>query len=238
MAKSNRSAYAKESDRLRKLIKRFVEKNNLGNDAYSKIKEQFNTDNISDFFEKASAFHSFKDIADVYQQVAEDLGLANKQRQKAKDDSPLDYDYNEDPYQAPVSESQMVIDAWWHNVTESAYSGAWNSLPINVYSNLKSWKDATIQLIGEENFADLIENKMSYSVDAKYGTVDYIEFFSTLYDSETKSPETQAEVASRISFWMQQATNYALEYVSEDEDMGDYDEIVGQIIDALDDLSW
>lgn len=238
MAKKERSKFAKESDRIRKLIKRFVSKNELDRETYTKIKEQFKFSNREQFFEMAEQFHSFKDIQNAFEEIADDLGLGDKIPQPFKEDSPLEYDYNSDPYEAPQTESDMIIDSWWHDVSYNTLSNKWNSLPVSVYDRIAEWKDATIALIGKDNFADLIERKMNFNVDTKFGDVDFTEFFTVLYDTETHSPESTAEVASRISFWLQQATNEALDYLSEDEDMGAYDEIVGQIIDALDDLTW
>lgn len=243
MAKGERSTYAKEADRIRKLIKRFTDKNDFGKEVYDKLKEQIHAGDVADFFEKASQLHSIQDIEDAYKSIAQDLGLVKSDESKKKAfktalaiaDEELDYEYDSGTYHSSNTDAQNRIKAWWDGVVKNFVNPVrhWEKLPDEVFWELKRWKEETIKLIGEENFADLIENKMSYKVEKKYGTVDYIEYFTSLYDDEQHRYETMGEVASRISFWLRLATDRAIEYIPEDGDIGNYGETMGDILNRL-----
>ena len=243
MGKTERSTYAKEADRIRKLIKRFVNKNEYGKDIYDKLKEQIHAGDVTDFFEKASRLHSIQDIEDAYKSLAQDLGLVKSDESKKKAfktavaiaDEELDHEYDSGVYHSPNTDAQNRIASWWNNVVKNFVAPLrhWEKLPDEVFVELKTWKEETIKLIGEENFADLIENQMSYKTEKKYGNVDYVDYFTCLYDDEQHRYETMGEVASRISFWLRIASDKALEYIPEDEDAGDYDEIIGDLLNRL-----
>lgn len=254
MAKTQRSTYAKESDRIRKLIKRFTKKSGFSNDAYEKLRDAIHAGSIEDFYERASKLHSVQDIQSAWAHLAEDLGFvkfeqiqddnfetalaiigATRSAPDTKGEEPLGLPYSEEPYHSPNTDAQNRIASWWSNVVKNFVAPLrhWEKLPDEVFVELKTWKEETIKLIGEENFADLIENQMSYKTEKKYGNVDYVDYFTCLYDDEQHRYETMGEVASRISFWLRIASDKALEYIPEDEDAGDYDEIIGDLLNRL-----
>lgn len=268
MAKGKpRTEYQRESDRVRKILKRFIDKSGLNKEAYNKMRDAIHAGSVEDFFERASKLHSVQDIQSAWAHIAEDLGIVKFDKITDPDKnedafqtalsiigskpSPqsdvagyLGHDFSQEPYHSPKTEAQNIIDSWWNGIIRNqikshTFYSRHNPLPTHVLDSLRQWKDATIALIGEDAFADLIQNEMSYNVDSCYGTVDWVEFFETLYDDETKEYESDEEVASRIRFWLDIATSKALEYLAVDDDMGDYDEVASHILESLDDItSW
>ena len=210
---------------------------------------------IIKYIEGFNSVSAIEDLGEIITQWAIDLGLIADDGDKAKDkakafetakemaeeafegdaDEELDYDYNSEVYHSPNTEAQNEINDWWSKVRENYVSprATWERLPASVYSELKTWKEETIKLIGEENFADLLKNRMSYHAECRHGTVDFVEFFTTLYDEDEKRPETLGETTSRISFWIRLATDEAMYYIPEDQDIGSYDEITADLLNRM-----
>ena len=195
---------------------------------------------FEEFFERADQIHSSD-------QLAEYIEESFKQEEEQNDDAfnfaremaeaGLEDEYNPEPYNAQTSSSMFLVRQWWSRVSTPGYSDITKNLPTSILQQVANWKNATLRLIGPDNFIDLMQNKMGYHVDAIDGDLDWETFFGEVYIESEHRYESDAEAADRISFWMQKATNEAMQYLNEDEDTDDYDEVTQDVIDKLDDIS-
>lgn len=196
------------------------------------------TGNLQDFYETFSPIsEAFEDVANQLLDIKKGLTSA-KENPNPATDSIQSPEYSAEPYDMLETEAHRAIAKWWHDILFIREQGYLQNLPNDVLSKVEEWKNATIDAIGEENFVDLIQNRMGYHAEGKAGDIDFTTFFATLYDEAEHRWETDSEVASRIDFWIQQASTEAMSYIPEDSDMGDYDRIVGNIIDYLDEISF
>lgn len=187
---------------------------------------------FEEFFNRADEIHSVNTLVDFVidsieeeqsaQDVAFDLAVSIANGEPSMS-------FSDEPYYTGVSNAAFKIDMWWNKVITPPDNNYYRVLSPTLLTQLDRWMKATIKLIGEENFIDLLENKMGYSSEAKHGD-DWETFFFQKYD------ESDAECISRINLWIQEASNEALSYINEDDDMGDYDEITGDIVDELSDI--
>lgn len=188
---------------------------------------------FEEFFTRADQLRSTQAVADY---IREQMDEEESEQDAAFDlavsmanEAGEDYNYSSEPLSLDVTEARFKIDMWWNNVISNPTHGAERVLRPSLLAQLDRWVQATINLIGEKNFVDLMENKMGYENESSHGD-DWETFFFQKYT------ETDDECASRISLWIQKASEVAMDYINEDDDMGDYDEITGDIINELGDL--
>lgn len=197
-------------------------------------------DTFEEFFSTADQIHTSQSLIDyieesIKQEDEQNEDAFNYARSMAEEG--LEAEYNPEPYNTRTSNAKFLIRDWWSRVSTPGYSDITKNLPVSILQQVANWKNATIKLIGDENFIDLMQNKMGYHVDAIDGDLDWDTFFGEVYIESEHRYETDSEAASRIGFWMQKASEEAMDYLSEDSDMGDYDEVSQNIIDELDDIS-
>lgn len=195
---------------------------------------------FEEFFSRADTLRSTEAVADyIREQMEEEESEQDAAFEIATNmaSQVLDYPFSEEPYHTNKSNARTKIDQWFKNIVTKEYTDMGKMLPSSILIQVINWKEATLKLIGPENFVDLMENKMGYHVDALHGDVDIETFFSQVYIEDEHRYETRAEASSRISFWIQQASGEAMDYLNEDQDTGDYDEVTQVVVDALDDVT-
>lgn len=191
---------------------------------------------LEEFFTRADAIHSAIEMADFIQEaLEEDESQQTEAFEVAQDmaSSALDHEYSSEPYDTGKSDAEFTIDMWWSHILDGvpSFEEPHQRLDLTIITQVNRWKEATINMIGPKNFVDLIQNKMGYDFDANHGDLDWESFFTQLYE------EVPGETAQRIDTWLQKATDEALNYLSEDEDMGDYDEITWDIRQELENFA-
>lgn len=188
---------------------------------------------FEEFFSRADTIHTQQAlidfIEDTFEDEQSDQDAAFEMAVNMANGAGEDYDFSSEPLSLSVTEAEFKIDMWWNNVISNPERGWERVLRPSLLGQLDRWVQATIKLIGPENFVDLMENKMGYENDASHGD-DWETFFFQKYS------ETDEDCVSRISLWMQKATEVAMNYIPEDDDMGDYDEVTYNIIDELNEL--